>query len=315
MTLVATPDSPIPDGAVCEWLRAEDGTRLRAASWSPDGTTRGTVVFLNGRTEFIEKYFELFRDLLARGFAVASLDWRGQGLSDRPLPNPHKGHVRDFSLFIDDLGRVMQDFVLRTCPAPYVALSHSMGGNIALRYLAKHPGVFRAACFSAPMFGIGKTERPGTGAKLIANGASLLGMSTSYLPFAGGDYGPENTRFEGNVLTSDRERYGRFTAQIEAEPRLALGAPTLGWAREAIASIDALHAAGFAEAIETPIRVCSAGEDVLVSTAAQAALSRRLPKAKQVVIEGARHELLVEVDAHRDRMLGVFDELMDEVDI
>lgn len=315
MTLVATPAAPIPDGAVCEWLNAEDGTQLRVARWTPGSAKRGTVVFLNGRTEFIEKYFEVFRDLLARGFAVASLDWRGQGLSDRALANPHKGHVSDFSLFIDDLDHVMQTFVLPTCPGPHVVLSHSMGGNIALRYLSQHPDVFRAACFSAPMFGIGQASRPSRGAKFLASGAAAVGLSTTYVPFAGGDFGPENSRFEGNALTSDRARFERFTAQIEAEPRLALGAPTLGWAQQAIASMDALHEPAFAEAIQTPIRVCSAGEDTLVSTPAQVEISRRLPKAKHVVIEGSRHELLVEVDAYRDRMLGVFDELLDEVAI
>ena len=50
-----------------------------------------------GRAEFIEKYFEVVRDARARGFAVAMLDWRGQGLSERALPNARKGHVHDFS--------------------------------------------------------------------------------------------------------------------------------------------------------------------------------------------------------------------------
>ena len=47
---------------------------------------KGTVCIFPGRTEFIEKYFEVVRDLRARGFAVAVLDWRGQGLSDRARP-------------------------------------------------------------------------------------------------------------------------------------------------------------------------------------------------------------------------------------
>jgi predicted alpha/beta hydrolase len=112
MTLVATADDPIPDGAVCEWHEAADGTRIRMARFHRPSATRGTVVLLNGRTEFIEKYFEVIGDLLSRGFAVATLDWRGQGLSDRALTNPHKGHVADFSLYIDDLQRVVEDFVL-----------------------------------------------------------------------------------------------------------------------------------------------------------------------------------------------------------
>ena len=175
--------------------------------------------------------------------------------------------------------------------------------------------MFQTAFYSAPMWAIGRAERPGLATKLVVNAVNALGMSTRYLPFASGDFGPESARFEGNLLTSNRERFERFMGQIEAEPRLALGAPTLGWVKQAIASIDVLHAPGFAEAIETPIRVCSAGENALVSNAAHAAIAKRLPTTKRVVIDGSRHELLIEIDAHRDRSFAVFDELMDEVKI
>ena len=62
----------------------------------PPGPPQGTVCILQGRAEFIEKYFETVGDLLLRGFAVATFDWRGQGLSARRLGNPRKGHVRRF---------------------------------------------------------------------------------------------------------------------------------------------------------------------------------------------------------------------------
>src|ERR1043165_5844405 len=39
---------------------------------------RGVCVLLNGQTEFIEKYFEVIDELRGRGFAVATMDWRGQ---------------------------------------------------------------------------------------------------------------------------------------------------------------------------------------------------------------------------------------------
>ena len=55
---------------------------------TPPERPRGTVVLLTGRGEFIEKYAtEVVGELLERGFAVVALDWRGQGLSDRPLPS------------------------------------------------------------------------------------------------------------------------------------------------------------------------------------------------------------------------------------
>ena len=93
------------------------------------------------------------------------------------------------------------------------------------------------------------------------------------------------------------------------DPTLELGGPTVGWARQAIRSMDVIHTPGFAEAIQIPIRVCTAGEDALVSGEAQKLVADRLPDAKQVVISGAKHELMVELDEFRDQFFEVFDEL------
>ncbi len=62
------------------------------------------MVLLTGRGEFIEKYAtEVVGELLQRGFAVAALDWRGQGLSDRPLPEHDAGHIDNFGTYVADL--------------------------------------------------------------------------------------------------------------------------------------------------------------------------------------------------------------------
>ncbi len=84
--------APLPIQAV--------GARLRAARFPADpaaAARRGVCVLLNGQTEFIEKYFEVIDELRGRGFAVASLDWRGQGGSARATDDPRKGYVKDFA--------------------------------------------------------------------------------------------------------------------------------------------------------------------------------------------------------------------------
>src|SRR6202049_4419931 len=103
MTLVSIPANPVPDGAVEGTLKTRDGVSLRFARWSPPPGRKGTVCLFQGRAEFIEKYFETVRDLRDRGFAVATLDWRGQGMSDRALRNPRKGYVRNFDQYETDL--------------------------------------------------------------------------------------------------------------------------------------------------------------------------------------------------------------------
>ncbi len=83
-----------------------------------------------------------------------SFDHRGQGLSDRLLPDSDMGHVYDFNDYIDDMELVLQQLNLSGYQQRFV-ISHSMGGAIATRYLQTHPDHnFDGLILSAPMFGI-----------------------------------------------------------------------------------------------------------------------------------------------------------------
>src|ERR1700761_4707764 len=115
MKLISIPGNPAPDNVVAGCVKPPDGVNLRYALWAPPAGRKGTVCIFPGRSEFIEKYFETVRDLRDRGFAVAVLDWRGQGLSDRPLTDAAKGHVRRFSDYDIDLTTFMQQIVLPDC--------------------------------------------------------------------------------------------------------------------------------------------------------------------------------------------------------
>src|SRR6476620_6498126 len=132
MKLVSIPANPVPDGVVVGAIKTSDGVNLRFARWAPPPGRKGTVVVMPGRAEFIEKYFETVRELRARGFAVVVLDWRGQGLSERQLSDPRKGHVRDFSDYELDMEMLMNEIVLPDCPPPHFAIAHSMGAAVML---------------------------------------------------------------------------------------------------------------------------------------------------------------------------------------
>src|SRR5438105_6829046 len=133
MTLVSIPANPVPEGVVTGTLKTPDGVMLRFARWAPPPGRKGTVCLFPGRAEFIEKYFETVRDLRARGFAVAMLDWRGQGLSERALSDPLRGYVRSFDDYGVDLATFIHEVVLPDCPPPVFALAHSMVASILLR--------------------------------------------------------------------------------------------------------------------------------------------------------------------------------------
>jgi alpha-beta hydrolase superfamily lysophospholipase len=120
----------------------------------PASPTRGTIAVFGGRGEFIEKYFEVVRDLLSRGFAVAMMDWRGQGGSDRPLRNVWKGHVDDFSHFGRDLEAFAGSILEPYCPRPWFGLGHSMGGSVLLIGAEAGRQPFDRLILSSPMIAV-----------------------------------------------------------------------------------------------------------------------------------------------------------------
>jgi len=87
---------PGPDTGLAHWIETSDGKKLRVAHWTVEGA-KGTVLLFPGRTEYVEKYGITAAELARRGLAVMAIDWRGQGLADRLLPDPLVGHVETFS--------------------------------------------------------------------------------------------------------------------------------------------------------------------------------------------------------------------------
>jgi len=295
-----------PSGGTFDWLTAKDGTRLRLAAWAVPGEARGTVALLTGRNEFIEKYFETVADLLDRGFNVHMMDWRGQGLSDRPLANRMKGHVRDFTDYMDDL-----DLFVGAIAAPnLIVMAHSMGGHIVLRALAERPLLRRqvgGAVVSAAMLGINTGRFSVTAARRLARSLSRAGLRGAQAP------SPKETGAGFNVLTSDPERAGDQAWFIAREPRLALGSPTFGWLDAAFRSIAAIDLPGALEAIDVPVMLAVAGADQVVSPAAQRRAATRLRRATLVEIEGSRHEILKERDEFRGRFWAAFDSWLQSI--
>ena len=165
MTLLSIPDNPVPEGALAGTIGTPDGATLRFARWAAPANGRGTVCVFTGRSEYIEKYFETVQDLRQRGYAVAVIDWRGQGHSSRRLGNPLKGHVENFSEYQIDVAAFVKQVVLPDCPPPYFALAHSMGGAVMLRVAHAGIEVFERFVLCAPMI-----DLPGLRASLPMRG-------------------------------------------------------------------------------------------------------------------------------------------------
>src|SRR5690349_23013410 len=125
MAFVRVPGNDVPIGAEEHWLEGRGGVKVRVLTAPPThGPARGSVIVAPGRTEFIEKYFEVIRELQARGFAVFCIDWRGQGLSGRETPNPLKGHFSTLDDPVNDLATALK-LLSAKLPRPHICLAHS----------------------------------------------------------------------------------------------------------------------------------------------------------------------------------------------
>jgi lysophospholipase len=305
MKLVSIPANPVPDNVVTGTLKTPDGVSLRFARWQPPAGRRGTVCILQGRGEWIEKYYETVRDLRSRGFAVATLDWRGQGLSDRLLSDRHKGYVRDFSEYDSDLEIFMREIVLPDCPPPLFALGHSTGATVLIRAAYRGRRWFDRMVLTAPLIeltGLGSTPT----ATMLVRGLRIAGFGTMYVPK--GDVGVMQARpFVGNILTSDPVRYARNAAILEAEPALALGRPTVAWIDAALRAMHSLRERSYPSRIRQPILIVAAGNDAVVSNSAIEEFATLLRAGSQLVVVGSKHELLMEQDRYRAQFWAAFD--------
>jgi lysophospholipase len=312
MTLVALAINPIPSGARTFMFDGYDGTKLRAALWEPTrGPTRGTVCIIPGRGEYIEKYFEVVADLRRRGYAVAIKDLRGQGGSERRLSNPRKGHVVGFTEYDRDLALFMRDVVIPACPAPYIALGHSLGGNILLRAAQDENSPFARMILVSPMIAIHEAllRNPVRLVRAYTEIASLFGLATAYVK--GGSNEPEELLdFETNRLTSDYVRWSRNKAVIEQAPELALGSATIGWLRSALRSCAMLQRPDYPKYIAVPMLMFAAGADAVVSPRAIEDFAVELKIGGLIAMPGSRHEILQENDAIRQRFWAAFDAYM-----
>ncbi|HEX4741655.1 MAG TPA: alpha/beta hydrolase [Caulobacteraceae bacterium] len=294
-----------PSGARAEWFAGAGRARLRAALVPAAGSARGSVVVSPGRTEPIEKYFEMAARLASRGFVVLIHDWRGQGLSARALADHSLGHADGYGQFLADYAALLAAFEARL-PRPWLAIGHSMGGCLALLALAHGEARFSGALLSAPMLGLLTGQVPPPVARGLAGMFKALGRAGQAV------FGPPAIAapFEGNVLTHDPVRYGRNLALVEAAPDLALGLPTWGWLDFAFSATRELQTGPGVARLDIPVTVLAAGEDALVDNAALRRVAGRLPKGRFELVPGARHELFQETDQIQAVVWRAFDELV-----
>jgi lysophospholipase len=187
------------------------------------------LVISSGRSESYLKYKELSFDLFNHGYSVFLIDHRGQGLSQRLLANPHKGHVENFQYYVDDLANFIEHVVTPHCQdsKPYL-LAHSMGGAIAANYLQNFPNKIQASVLSSPMFGFNSGSVPEFLAKSVLKVSAQLNQWFDDTPwYFIGHKGFTQHSFSDNVLMHSPIRYQHFIQLYNNTPAIQLGGVTL----------------------------------------------------------------------------------------
>jgi lysophospholipase len=299
----------VPAGAAIGTWRASDGWPHRTFRWDPAGD-RGALLFLGGRGDIFEKYYEAFDHWHRAGWSIDSFDWRGQGGSGRLSADPNCGHASDFAPWIDDLAGFFADWKART-PGRHVVVAHSMGGHLTLRALAEHRIAPDAAALVAPMLGLRSAPFGPWLAPKVAWLMTKVGRPERQAWKSNERPGVPMSRRQA-LLTHDLDRYQDELWWKNEKPEIAVGPPSWAWVAEGYRSTLALEAPGRLESVTTPLLLLAAEKDRLVDPAAIHRAAARLPDVK-LRVWGAEsaHEILREADPVRDAALAEIDAFLD----
>lgn len=280
-------------------MKSHAGGDICYAKSKADGEA-GAVVVVDGRTEFMAKYAEVFYDLRDSGFTFYIYDHRGQGGSSRLLSDPQKGHVEHFDDYVEDLQLFLRTVVKPAQQNTVFLLSHSMGGAISVLHERKYPGMVRGIILCSPMFSINTSPFPGILARTLSRGLRLLGFGARYVP-GGGPY-DARAAFQDNALTDSFARYELNRKYLTQNPGLSLGSPTVSWLDEAIGALYRIQ--NDTTPIQTPMLLMVGDDDRVVGQKLQKEFCAAQPNCTFVLLAHGRHELLMEKDQVRDIVIA-----------
>ena len=283
----------------------EDGRKIRLCiSRAKTKKKLGTIFFLNGHREFIEKYSESFGCFSSQGFNVITLDWRGWGLSDRPFPKkPKIQHINHANEYQYDLNMVLQMAKKERLSRPWHMLAHSMGCLIGLRKLSRSPDSFDNYVFLAPLWGNVRFIPRIVQSFLIKFKPVLkyLGLtritssnSKNYQPYA------LKVSFEKNTLTSDHRQFSRLKNLLRENPKLHSGVPTLSYL---IAILEEVKSLKKIELANKPITVFIAEKEQITDNDAVKKFVSNNPFIKLIKVQDSKHEMLIEKEKVRKKIL------------
>ena len=276
----------------------KDGVRINYVIFEA-AEEKGAIVILNGIPESYLKYAELAYDLRGLRYSLYLMDYRGVGFSGRMLEDPEKSHVERFSDYVADLRIFMDTVVNKREHKKLFLLGHSTGGTIGALYLADHQDQFDGAIFTSPLFQVNSGSIPGWIARPLLSIMVAFGGGENYAP---GQGAKQVKTFEGNPLTHSRARWSMWEEYlIPQNPEIRSAGYSLRWAKESFrGAAKALKIAG---KISIPVLLLEAEYDEFTMPRGREIFSKRAKNCKRIMFPGSKHEILIESDEIRNRVL------------
>ncbi len=256
----------------------------------PESAVRKLMILVNGRAENMLKWSELAYDFYHQGYDVLLFDHRGQGYSQRIIPQ--KGHLDEFRFYVDDMAKIIEKVTALFSYSTQHLLAHSMGALIATYYLANYDHHINKAVLSSPFYGI-LLKHPIRDELIIAL-MNILGQGERYV-FGKEPY--QQAHLEYNELTFCKTRMKWMNRVNRKNPAINLGGPTFRWVHLCLNAIKRLPKV--IPKIEIPILILQAEKEKIVDNNNLEKLTVLFPNARCEVVFNAKHEILFEQDKLR----------------
>lgn len=306
---VDTLDSVMSSASI-DYMITPDKRKVRYAHWKANENRKNiTIVILQGRASFIEKHSEFVQDLTKLGYDVFTFDWAGQGLSTRLTQHHHKAHIDSYDTFLKDTDQFLQTLVKTNSSQPIILFGSSMGGHLALRYMADYPHQVSGAILESPMLNVPTKPFPEWLARLLVYGGAYLGFEEAYAP-GYGDFDPSKDIFENSNNTSDKTRFLRQHQYTLLYPTHVVGGPTYGWVKATFDSIDKMGKPNYLNKIIEPILLLNAGGDTTVLNIDDSKTCEKLKKCNLINYKSSKHHIIMEKDEIRNQFWKDFNAFM-----
>lgn len=256
--------TPTPEEFNWQFMQTAEGVELRTGLLEHPNP-KGTVVVVPGFTGSIEMIMREITRIHAAGYRVGAIEYRGQGLSYRPLSqHPEKGYVEDYGLLGSEVA-LFANHVKRD-ELPLFFFSISKGAHITMRMAAENDVDVDAYALIVPMIQINSGDFPYNNLANVANLMTKVGLGASYSPGASAWPGDKLVFGEATGCNANPETAQAQSALFAINEKLRTKGVTFKWLHETVKSSEKLLNPDFVSNISSPVKIYTAGIDLLVST-------------------------------------------------